>query len=533
MKEINNLPQGWKNIQLNNLGNFLTGVTYKKGDASKEPKEGFLPVLRANNINKDLNFDDLVYVPREKIKEEQLIRKHDIVICMSSGSKHLVGKSAQAESDFDGGFGAFCGLFRCHQEINEKYVGYFFQSPKYRNRVSEVSQGININNLRRAHIESMEISLAPLPEQKRIVSKIEELFTQLDAGVAELQKAKAQLKRYRQAVLKAAVEGKLTRVWREAHQDVLEPASELFDRILTERRAKWEEEELAKMRTKGKEPKDDKWKRKYKEPEKPNLDGLLKLPEGWIWGNVGQIGKVSGGLTKNRKRNNFPLTLPYLSVANAYANELRLDNVKTVGIKENELKRILLEKGDLLIVEGNGSIQQIGRVVIWDGSISPCVHQNHLIKIRFNPLELGKFVLFWLLSNAGREQIMIVASSTSGLYTLSISKVSALSVPIPPIMEQMRIVEKIERRISVAEEIEHQLDQGLMRAERLRQSILKHAFDGKLVPQDPNDEPASELLDRVKKEKVQVGRNKKTTNSTEQKQLKLLIETKDSWDEGL
>jgi type I restriction enzyme S subunit len=104
-----------------------------------------------------------------------------------------------------------------------------------------------------------------------------------------------------------------------------------------------------------------------------------------------------------------------------------------------------------------------------------------LIKVRFNPVELGNFVLYWLLSNGGRSQITIVASSTSGLYTLSLSKVAVLAVPLPPLLEQKRIIEKIERRLSVADEIEKELDQALVRSGRLRQAVLKSAFEGRLV----------------------------------------------------
>ncbi len=330
--------------------------------------------------------------------------------------------------------------------------------------------------LPQAPLKKIPVPLPPLAEQHRIVAKIEELFSDLDAGVAALQKARAQLKRYRQAVLKAAVEGRLTAEWRAENAGKVEPASSLLERIRSRQDAKAQSKKaLASV----------------------NAAELGALPEGWCWITVEEIGEVSGGLTKNQKRIKLPFQMPYLRVANVYAGRLQLDEIKTIGVHKSEIEKLLLRKGDLLVVEGNGSQDQIGRVALWDGSISPCLHQNHIIKVRFNAVEIGKLVLLWLLSVEGRRRIVANSSSTSGLYTLSISKVSVLPVPLPPLAEQQQIVAEVERRLSVADAVEKTVDASLKQAERLRQSILKRAFAGKLVPQDPSDEPAEKLLERI------------------------------------
>lgn len=322
-------------------------------------------------------------------------------------------------------------------------------------------------------LRGFAVPLPPLAEQHRIVAKIEELLTQLDAGVEALNKVKAQLRRYRQAVLKAAFEGKLTEAWRERHGHEPETAQ------------MWPQRPGAARSSQSRDASLD-------------ISVLPELPKGWTWSTVGAIGEVSGGLTKNSKRAKLPRKMPYLRVANVYAAELRLDEVKTIGVQEQEVERALLRPGDLLVVEGNGSRDQIGRVAIWDGSIDPCLHQNHIIKVRFTPAEVAKFALLWLLSDGGRDQITQVASSTSGLYTLSISKVGSLPMPVAPLPEQREIVAEVERRFSVADQLEAAVEQGLKRAERLRQSILKRAFEGRLVPQDPTDEPAAVLLERIR-----------------------------------
>lgn len=189
---------------------------------------------------------------------------------------------------------------------------------------------------------------------------------------------------------------------------------------------------------------------------------------------------VTGGLTKNSQREKFPVKMPYLRVANVYYNRLDLSEIKEIGVQESEIKEKLLKKDDLLFVEGNGSKEQIGRVAIWNGSIENCLHQNHIIKGRPLGTTLSKFALYYFISDFGREQIIKVASSTSGLYTLSTEKVRNLNVPACSISEQQRIVAEIESRLSQAEAVEASIERALQQAEALRQSILKKAFNGEL-----------------------------------------------------
>jgi len=150
-------------------------------------------------------------------------------------------------------------------------------------------------------------------------------------------------------------------------------------------------------------------------------------------------------------------------------------------MQESELERVKLKAGDLLIVEGNGSIDQIGRVALWDGSIETCVHQNHLIKARLSSEIIPKYALYYLLSPKGREQIKIKASSTSGLHTLSISKIESLTIPITTKDQQARIIEDIESRLSLADHQQQVLDQSLRNSNLLKNRILNDAFSGKMA----------------------------------------------------
>ena len=214
---------------------------------------------------------------------------------------------------------------------------------------------------------------------------------------------------------------------------------------------------------------------KFKTPDTPETIGLVELPSGWVWASVAQLADVISGLTKNPSRETLPLKLPYLRVANVYANELRLDDMAEIGVADNELQKLLVLKNDLLVVEGNGSPDQIGRVAKWDGSIAPCVHQNHLIKVRAIVAE-PDWMLNWLISPGGRKQIELVSSSTTGLHTLSSGKVGRLPVPLPPVAEQKRIVLEIDRRLSLIRGVESEVDANLKRAQALRQSTLSKSF---------------------------------------------------------
>lgn len=190
---------------------------------------------------------------------------------------------------------------------------------------------------------------------------------------------------------------------------------------------------------------------------------------------------ISSGLTKNSKRNDFPQKFPYLRVANVYYNKLDLKEIKHIGATEAEIQKTLLKVDDLLFVEGNGSKSQIGRVALWDGSIPVCLHQNHIIKARAKGSTLPLFALYYMMSTHGRKQILDVASSTSGLYTLSANKIKSLSIPDCSIDEQEQIIFDIEGQLSTCEDIEATITKTLQQAESLRQSILKQAFEGKLV----------------------------------------------------
>jgi type I restriction enzyme, S subunit len=307
------------------------------------------------------------------------------------------------------------------------------------------------------------IPLPPLPEQHRIVAKLDSLFTRSRRAREELERVPGLCDRYKQAVLAAAFRGDLTADWREENN----PEPLLENKLFIN----------------------------------SQQSELSDLPDEWVWTNVGQIAKVTGGLTKNQNRMKLERKVSYLRVANVYANELRLNEVLEIGITDAEWERVQLKTGDLLIVEGNGSIDQVGRVALWNGEIEQCAHQNHLIKVRVGNFISQKFLLHWLLSPNGRRTIELIASSSAGLHTLSISKVMTLPTPLCSIKEMEIIIRRVEKLFKAIDSIAQDYQKARQLLDRLDQATLAKAFRGELVPQDPNDEPAAALLERIQAER--------------------------------
>lgn len=327
------------------------------------------------------------------------------------------------------------------------------------------------------------LPIAPLNEQQRIVDKIERLFSKLDEGEALLKQVQQQLAVYRQSVLKAAVTGELTQDWREANQHRLESGEALLQRILQARRQQWQ------------------GRGKYKEPTlRCSLNGYW----GWVEGPLEVFCGIKGGATVDAKRQLAnPIEIPYLRVANVQDGFLDLAQVKTIRIEKSKLEELLLEKGDVLFTEG-GDIDKLGRGWVWEGQVDLCTHQNHIFRGRpFSDDILSKFISFYC-GSLGKEYFLEQGKQTTNLASISLTKLKAFPIALPSPAEQSEIINIVEDLLSRISTLETWCATELARSASLRQSILKDAFSGKLVEQDPNDEPASELLKRIQAAKAAV-----------------------------
>ena len=348
-------------------------------------------------------------------------------------------------------------------------------------------------------LENAEIPLAPFTEQRRIVARVEALSAKLDEAIAALRRAQANLGRYRASVLKAAVEGRLTARWRSENPPE-ESGEQLLERILTERRKRWEEDRLAKFAAKGRKPPKD-WKSRYKEPVVPDASGLPELPAGWCWATVDQIGHVGSGITKGgTKPKAARRAVPYLRVANVQRGSLDLSVIKTIMASDEEIRRYSLVPGDVLFNEG-GDRDKLGRGCVWRGEIPGCLHQNHVFRVRLFVQGCSSELLSHYGNSAGREWFFRKATQSVNLASINQTALRSLPVPLAPLQEQQQVVERLTERLKSLESREGGLAATLYRAAALRQSILKRAFEGRLVPQDRDDEPAAVLLERIRAER--------------------------------
>jgi len=411
-----------------------------------------------------------------KDKEKYLLSEGDIVFARTGAT---VGKSYLIRGNVpEAVFASYLIRVRLQHDVEPKYINYFFRSPSYWRQISESSAGIGQPNVNGSKLADLRIPLAPPEDQKRIVAEIENQFSRLDEAVASLKRIQANLKRYKVAVLKAAVEGKLTEQWRKDHPDV-EPADQLLKRILAERRAKWEAEELAKMKAKGsvgaRHSSPDSWKKKFKEPTGPDTANLPELPEGWLLANVDQLAEVGTGATPRRDRPDYYKNGDVPWVTSSVVNKPFVDEasefVTTSALADTNLTQY--PSGTLLVaMYGEGKT----RGKCSELRISASTNQA-LAALQTDP-KIRRYLRLFLDYNY--EETRKVASG--GVQpNLNLSLVRSLLIPLPPLAEQLQIVAEIDRRLSVTEELETTIETNLKRAERLRQTILMSAFSGNIA----------------------------------------------------
>ncbi|MCR5888013.1 restriction endonuclease subunit S [Hymenobacter sp. J193] len=492
MQENQELPKGWIEVEIGKIADVLGGKRLPAGHDYVSEKTSH-PYLRVKDFdNGSINQSDLKYISPSTaaLISRYTITADDVYISIAGS----IGFTGIIPPQLNG-----ANLTENAAKISNlvgaepSYVHYFFQSSLGQNQVKDSTASTTQPKLALFRIQKISIPLAPLPEQRRIVAKLEELFSRLDAGVATLRQTQAQLKRYRQSVLHAAVTGELTRAWRAAHSEPAESGAALLQRIRAERRAQWEAAQLAKRG--GQLPLGDTWKKKYEEPAAPDTSELPELPQGWVRATFSQLGSWKGGGTPSKSNPSFWTNGDVLWVSPKDMKSWRLndseDKITEEAIEGSTAK--LIDAPSLLFVVRSGILRRILPVAILE--TAGTVNQDIKALTPFVP-ELTDYLLYVVqcLNNDIRTSCM---KGGTTVESIEVGQLQEYAVPLPSMEEQAQIIQEVESRLSVLDKLELTLKAELIRAERLRQSILHRAFTGRLVPQHAADEPAAALLARL------------------------------------
>jgi len=505
------LPTGW-------AWSTIGDVTEKTVE-QREPNNGteflYIDISTIDNQTKTITEPKLLPIADAPSRARQHLKPGDVLVSMTRPYLNAVALVPESMSGVIGSTGLY--VLRTRWLI-PAWLFYIVQTNTFVEDMSSLVQGALYPAVRPKDIDSYKIPIAPFPEQHRIVGEIEKQFSRLDTSVEGLERVRTKLKLNRGSVLRAAYTGNLA--FREAEiarkeQRTYESGEDLLERILHDRRVKWEADQLSQMQAQGQFPKNDKWKEKYEEPNPPDTTNLPDLPEGWTWTNLNQLKAFS--LYGPRFSSDDYASAGYYVLRTSDISEsgkVNLDTSPRLPLGPADFAKYKLEQGDLLITR-TGSI---GTLAVFDDNVE-AIPGAYLIHYRLIvPRTTVWYIFYYLKSPLGQEHL-IGGSSGVGRLNLNAPTIESIPIPLPPLKEQQRIISEIERRISVITGVETVVENNLKRTAMLRQRILKHAFEGKLGTQDPTDEPATTLLERIRAEKAQLELEAKALSKTKRAKM--------------
>jgi type I restriction enzyme S subunit len=491
-------PEGWQWIPMTEVAQLETGHTPSR----KHPEywDGDIPwigIKDARQHHGQVINETLQQVTQLGLDHSASRLLPERTVCLSRtasvGYSLIMGRPMATSQDFVN--------WLCSDVLDPEFLMQLFIAEK--ESLLTFGKGTTHTTIYFPEVKAFHVCLPPLAEQRRIVSKIESLQERSSRARRALSEVGPLLAQFRQSVLRAAFSGRLTADWRAANPDV-EPASELLSRIRTERRHRWEQSELAKYEAKGKQPPNN-WRDKYKEPEPVDEPGLPELPDGWCWTRAeGVCEYITKGTTPPKgKMTQDGGDVRFLKVGNLtftgaldFAKENAYIDAKTHNTGVYSRSRIY--PGDVLM---NLVGPPLGKVSL----IPPEIEQsnvNQAVAI-FRPINglRATYLTLALTTPSILERIVSRAKQTSGQRNLTLDLSRGLPLPLAPSEEQAEIVRLAQFSLDLIDSLEAILAESESDLTQLDQSILAKAFRGELVRQDPRDEPASELLARIRQQR--------------------------------
>ncbi|MEG4587927.1 restriction endonuclease subunit S [Microcoleus sp. MOSTC5] len=509
----NDFANSWASAKLGDIFDLEYGKALRKSDRSGS---GQYPVFGSSGM---IGYHN-----------EYLVEGAALIV----GRKGSVGEIFISEQNFWAIDTTY--FVRVPGEINVRFAYYLFIFLN----LAKLDKSTAIPGLNRNDVYELNIQISPRNEQDRIVAKIEELFSELDKGVEYLRTAQAQLKVYRQSVMKYAFEGKLTEEWREAHADPLETANQLLERIQQERENRYQqqlnewEEAVKAWEENGKEGKKPS---KPKEPEivppltERDTVNLLELPESWTWISLAHIKEFSMYGPRFSSKDYVDEGVAILRTTDVSdSGKVDWKNSPKLLISDDEYEKYKLLEGDLLITR-TGSI---GTISVFNDD-RKAIAGAFLIHYRL-VTHINSWFIFYFLKSQRAQNHFYENSTGSGRPNLNVPNIELLAIPLPSSEEQNKIVQMLEEKNSVLDSFEATIGETLKKVNVLRQSILKKAFSGHLIAQDPNDEPASILLEWIRAERLaelkptrKISNSRKKPRKKEVVDLISVLESADSW----
>ncbi|UWR12445.1 restriction endonuclease subunit S [Sulfitobacter mediterraneus] len=538
---MSNVPEGWTEAKLEDLTVFILGGDWGKAPEELVDESALARCIRASELrNWDVEQGETAALRRLTLSsiEKRTLRLDDLLVEISGGGPDQpVGRVVRISqrvlslnSDQPKVCTNFFRLMRPSALVEAKFVEYYLKHFYETGGVRPLQGGSNnLRNLKFPDYVSQFVPLAPLKEQRRIVEKIENLFAELDKGEESLRTAKARAGLYRQSLLKHAFEGHLTADWRAANPDKLEDPETLLTRIQAERDARYKQAlddwqvALEKWRDEDEEGKKPAKPRRIKDPQAitdTETDQICSIPSEWCWARPDNLASPTpysigiGPFGSNLKVSDYrDEGIPLVFVKNITRNDFSL-NLKYVDQEKfEELQAHTALPNDILITKMG---DPPGDCAIYPASSPVAVITADCLKFRtWDEFIDRKFVAYCLMSQHVRRQLGVITRGVAQ-KKISVERFKTIALPLPCQAEQEEISNRLEAKLSTLDTIEEQLETQIARCKALRQSILKRAFAGELVDQDPDDEPASKLLERIKAEKAEAEIAAKRDRKTKQ-----------------
>lgn len=502
------MREDWVECLVGDILKLKNGFAFK---SSKYIQQG-IPVIRIGDIQDwTVDVKNAKHIEENEDYDSHMVNKGDILIAMSGATTGKFGVYNSNKKAYQNQ--RVGNLIPFSTENTDKnYIYYLLYSLKH--EIEQSAYGGAQPNISATKIESLKTKIFPLTIQRAIVKKIEELFSSLDSGIVDLKKAQEQLVVYRQAVLKKAFEGELTKEWREKQTD-LPTADELLEEIKKERQKHYEKqvahwkiavENWEENNKEGKKPSRITKPKEFPNVKHEDVEKYDPIPEDWYWTRFGTITYKIGDIDHKMPKT-VDKGMPYVSTGNIGKDgKIDFDNAKIISREDFDrlALKIKPEKGDIIFPRYG----TIGRNILIDYDKEFLVSYSCAIIKNIPHIMDGKFALYYSLSPVIKREINRYVVETTQA-NIGISSIESFVFPLCSNKEQKQIVREIESRLSVCDKVEESIKEGLDKAEALRQSILKQAFEGKLLSEEEIDkckadkdyEPASVLLERIKKEK--------------------------------